>query len=109
MAKFYGNIGYAEQVEIRPGVWTEQIVEKPYYGDIVRNTNINLNQSSPSVNNDINISNSISVVADLYTNQNSQYMRYIKYMGAKWKITNIEIQYPRIILTVGGLYNEQAT
>ena len=103
MAKFYGNIGYAEQVEVRPGVWDEQIVERPYYGDLMRNTNVN--QSPTGVNPNINISNNISVVADLYATKNTQYMRYVEFMGAKWQITNIEIQYPRIILTVGGIYN----
>lgn len=109
MAKFYGNIGFAEQVEVRPGVWVEQIIEKPYYGDLTRNPNINITQASADVNSNINISHNISIVADLYANQNSQYMRYIQIMGAKWKITNIEIQYPRLILTVGGLYNGQTS
>lgn len=104
MAKFYGIIGYAEQVETRPGVWIEQIVERPYYGDLIRNTTIA--QSQGGVNTNLNISNGISIIADLYANQNTQYMRYVEFMGAKWQITNIEVQYPRIILTVGGIYNE---
>lgn len=105
MAKFYGKIGFAEQVEVRPGVWVEQLIEKSYYGDITRNPNINITQPSTGVNSNINISHSISILADLYANKNSQYMRYIEIVGAKWQITNIEVQYPRIILTVGGLYN----
>lgn len=109
MAKFYGNIGFAEQVETRPGVWVEQIVEKPYCGDLTRYPNISIGQSSTDVNSNINISHNISIVADLYAKQNSQYMRYATIMGAKWKITNIEIQYPRLILTVGGLYNGQTS
>lgn len=109
MAKFYGNIGYAEQKEIRPGVWVEQIIEKPYYGDTMRNPNINITQPVSSVNSNINISHSISIVADLYAKQNSQYMRYVEFMGAKWQITNIEVQYPRLILTIGGLYNERSS
>ena len=103
MAKFYGNIGYAEQVEVRPGIWDEVIVERPYYGDLIRNTNVS--QNPTGVNPNINISNNISIVADLYANKNAQYMRYVEFMGAKWQITNIEPQYPRIILTVGGIYN----
>lgn len=104
MAKFYGKIGYAEQFEARPGIWDERIVEKPYYGDLVRNTTVA--QSQGGVNSNITISNGISIIADLYAKQNSQYMRYVEFMGAKWQITNIEIQYPRIILTLGGIYNE---
>ena len=103
MAKFYGNIGFAETVEVEPGIWEEQIVERPYYGDLTRNPSVS--QSPAGVNNNINITNNISIVADLYANKNTQYMRYAEFMGAKWQITNIEIQYPRIILTVGGVYN----
>lgn len=107
MAKFYGNIGYIKTVEIEPGIWEEQITELPYYGDITRNTS--RYQSSGGVNDDINISNTISIVADPYANENFQHMRYVEFMGAKWKITNVEIQYPRLILTVGGVYNGQQT
>ena len=103
MAKFYGKIGFAEPVETSPGIWDEKITERPYFGDLVRNTNVS--QSPAGVNNNVNISNGISVIADLYANQNSQFMRYVEFMGAKWQITNIEIQYPRIILTLGGIYN----
>lgn len=107
MAKYYGKIGYIKTVEIEPGIWEEQITELPYYGDITRNTS--RYQSSGGVNDDINISNTISIVADPYANENFQYMRYVEFMGAKWKITNVEIQYPRLILTVGGVYNGQQT
>ena len=103
MAKFYGNVGYIETVEIEPGIWEEQAVERPYYGDLVRNTS--RYQSSGGVNEDININNNISIVADPYANENFQHMRYVVFMGTKWKITNAEVQYPRIILTLGGVYN----
>ena len=104
MAKFHGNVGYIETVEVEPGCWEEQTIERPYYGDLIRNTS--RYQSSGGVNDDITISNNISIVADPYANENFQHMRYVVFMGAKWKITNVEIQYPRIILTVGGVYNE---
>lgn len=103
MAKFYGKIGFADTVEPSPGVWTEKIVERNYFGDIIRNTR--RLQSSDQLNDDINISNEISIVADPYANQNFHSMRYVKFMGAKWKITNVEVRYPRLILTVGGVYN----
>ena len=103
MAKYYGNIGYINTVEVEPGIWEEQIVERPYYGDLTRNTS--RYQTSGGVNDDINVSNNISIVADPYANENFQHMRYAEFMGAKWKITNVEIQYPRIILTIGGVYN----
>ena len=107
MAKFYGNIGYIKTVEVEPGIWEEQAIVRPYYGDLTRNTS--RYQSSGGVNDDININNNISVLADPYANENFQHMRYVEFMGTKWKITNVEVQYPRLILTVGGVYNGQST
>lgn len=103
MAKWYGLIGYAENVETTPGVWEEQITERPYYGDVVRNTR--RLQNSDSVNDNIDVSNEISIVADPFANQNFHAMRYIEFMGARWKVTSVEVQYPRLQLTIGGVYN----
>lgn len=103
MAKFYGPIGYAQQVETKPGVWEEQIVEKFYRGDVLRNTR--RLQSTDKVNDDINVGNEISIVADPFANGNFHSMRYVGFLGARWKVTNVEVQYPRLILTLGGLYN----
>ena len=105
MAKFYGAIGYAETKETTPGVWEEQITEKFYYGELVRNTR--RTQSSDKLNDDINVANELSILADPFANQNFHSMRYVEFMGAKWKISNVEVQFPRLILTIGGLYNEQ--
>lgn len=104
MPKFYGPIGYAETKETAPGVWTEVITERYYYGDVIRNTR--RLQTSDKVNDDINVSNEISIVADPFANGNFHAMRYVGFMGAKWKISNVEVQYPRLILSIGGLYNE---
>ena len=103
MAKYYGKIGYAETVEKNPGVWTEQITERSYYGDMIRNTR--RLQSAEQVNDNINIANDLSIIADPYAINNFHTMRYAEFMGAKWKISNVEVQYPRLILTLGGLYN----
>lgn len=103
MAKWYGKIGYAETSEIRPGVWSEQITEREYFGDLTRITR--KLQTSDKVNDDLNISNELSIVSDPYANENFHAMRYAEFMGAKWKITNVEVQYPRLILTLGGVYN----
>ena len=84
MAKFYGKIGYANTVETKPGVYEEQIVERSYYGDLIRNTR--RLQSADQVNDDINISNEISIVADPYATNNFHTMRYAVFMGTKWKI-----------------------
>lgn len=106
MAKFFGTIGFNEgTVETTPGVWEQQIVERQYYGDLIRN-NRRL-QPSNGLNDNISISNEISIVADPYANANFHSMRYVDFMDTKWKITNVDVQFPRLILTLGGVWNEQ--
>lgn len=103
MAKFFGVIGFAETIETAPGVWVEHIVEREYFGDLVKN--IRRLQSADQVNDNVDISNQFSIVADPFANENFHSMRYVEYMGTKWKISNVEVQYPRLILTAGGVYN----
>lgn len=103
MAKFYGTIGYVKTVETEPGMWEEQKTERQYSGELVKNTR--RLESSGGINDNINISNEVSIVADPYAYENFHAMRYIKFMGAKWKISNVEVRYPRLILTIGGVYN----
>jgi hypothetical protein len=103
MAKWYGKIGYAETVEVRPGVFKEQITEHEYFGDVLQNTR--RLQTSDKVNDDINVSNRISIIADPFANENFHSMRYLSFMGTNWKITTVEVAYPRLILTLGGVYN----
>lgn len=104
MAKFSGKIGFLDTIETKPGIWEDKLLEKKYYGDIVRN--MSRWESSSSINGSIALNNSFSIVADPYAKENFQKMKYICYLGIKWKIENIEVQYPRLILTVGGEYNE---
>ena len=104
MAKFYGSIGYAETVETSPGVWKEQITKREYFGELVRNTR--KLQTTDQVNDNININNEVSIIADPYAISNFHSMRYAEFMGTKWKISNVEVKYPRLILTLGGVYNE---
>lgn len=107
MAKFYGPVGYAETVETAPGVKEEQITERMYYGDLIRNTR--RLETADKLNNDINIANEISIVADPFARNNFHKMRYVGYMGSLWKVTTVEVQYPRLILTIGGVYNGKKT
>lgn len=100
-------IGYAVTKETAPGVWTEEIAEQSYYGDLTRN--MRRFQDSGDLNDDINVANEISIVADPYANANFHSMRYVAFMGAKWKISKVEVQYPRLILTLGGVYNGKQT
>lgn len=101
--KWYGVIGFGETVETKPGVWEDKITKRAYFGDVTRNTR--MLQSGGQVNDNINVSNLISVVADPYANQNFHSIRYIEFMGTKWKVSSVDVQYPRLILTVGGVYN----
>lgn len=103
MNKWYGVIGYAENDEVEPGVWEDAIVEKPYFGDVLRN-NRRL-QNSGGINDNIIISNQISIVADPYAVQNIYNMRYVEFMGTNWKVTNVDVQYPRLILDLGEVWN----
>lgn len=103
MAKFYGEIGYSIASETKPGVWEPTIVKRNYYGDVIRNTR--RLQSSGNVNDNIEISNEISILSDPYAYENFHLIAYVEYMGTKWKVSNVEVQYPRLILTLGGIYN----
>ncbi len=103
MAKFCGKVGYAETVETSPGVYTERITERLYFGDITRNVR-NL-QTSGQLNDNVNIANTISIIADPYAMENFHAMRYVVFMGTKWKVSAVEVRYPRLDLTVGDIYN----
>lgn len=105
MSKFYGEIGYAVTKETAPGVYTETVEKRNYYCDLLRNSRSM--QSSGQVNENINISNEISIVADPFAMENFHSMLYVNYMGANWKVSNVEVRYPRLILTIGGVYNGQ--
>lgn len=107
MAKWYGKIGYVTTAETEPGIWEEQIIERPYYGDVTSDRR--KRQNSGGVNDNINLANVISIVADPFANQNCSTMAYAEFMGAKWKITDVEVQFPRLILTIGGAYNGKQT
>lgn len=103
MSKYFGKIGYGVTEETRPGVYEPQIVEKEYYGDIVRNTR--RLENGGKVVDDLNINMTLSIVADPFAYQNFHQIKYAEYMGSKWKVSSVEVQYPRLILTLGGVYN----
>ena len=103
MAKFHGVIGYAIQIETVPGVWDDQIIERNYRGDVLQN--MNRWQSSEQVNDNFAIDNKLSIISDPFAYENFQHIKYIRWMGANWKVTKVEILRPRLILTTGGVYN----
>lgn len=103
MAKFYGQVGYAETKEVRQGVWKEVIAEYPYTGEIVRN--YRRLENGLGTNDDINLSSQFSIVADPYAREHYFAIRYVKWGEGRWKVTGVDIQWPRLLLTIGGLYN----
>lgn len=103
MGKWYGNVGFAYTTENNPGEWDSEIIEKSYFGDIMGNRW--KRQNSGGINDDVNISNIISIVADSFANENCSEIVYAEFLGIKWKVTDIEPQYPRLLLTLGGVYN----
>ena len=103
MAKFYGVIGYGELVQTAPGIWNDVITEKTYFGDVLRNSR-HL-QEAEKVNNDLSVGNSISVVADAYANEHFFAIRYIRWAGTLWMVSDVEVQSPRLIFRLGGVYN----
>lgn len=108
MSKFFGPIGYITQNEISPGIWGDTIVEHSYRGDILQNSrkwDASNYKTSETTSDNLILSNQISVIADPFAFSNFSTMRYVTWLGVRWKITNIEINRPRLILTLGEVYN----
>lgn len=102
--RFFGAVGYVgQQVEQKPGVFVEQIVEKQYYGDILRNTR--QLREGESLNNDLTVGNSISIVADAYANEHFHAIRFVEWAGACWDVEDVQVVSPRLVLRLGGVYN----
>lgn len=103
MNRFHGKVGYGESVQTAPGVWTDVITAISYFGNVTRNTR-QLREGS-LVNDDITVGNNISIIADAYAVENFMNIRYIEWQGSLWTVTAVEVQAPRLILTLGGIYN----
>lgn len=103
MAKFYGSIGFSETVETAPDVWEEQIVERKYSGDVIRN--YTRWQNAQQVNDNLSLNNKISIIADAYAISNLGHIRYAVWHGCKWKVTGAEVQHPRLVLDIGEVFN----
>lgn len=103
MAKFYGDVGYIHTEETAPGVFSEKVTRVKYYGDVLRD--IRRLEGSEKVNSDVAVNNSVSILADKYANGNIFAIRFVEWMGALWTVSAVEVQSPRLILTLGGVYN----
>ena len=104
MAKYSGMIGFVKYVEGPYSVHTDTAIEKHYTGDVLQNYRRNEN-SSDKISEDLRLNNEISIIANKFAIENFAYMRYVTYLGTKWQITSAKIESPRIILTLGGVYN----
>jgi len=103
VARFFGLVGFGEQEETAPGVFTEVITELSYYGDVVRDAR-RLSEAE-TLNKNIGVTNSISIVADAHANQNYFAIRFVEWGGVAWTVTEVEVQFPRLILRLGEVYN----
>jgi hypothetical protein len=105
--RFHGTVGFATSVETVPGVWNEQITERPYYGTVTRNFR-RLGpppQVPPLTNPTLSLENSISIVGDANAYENYEHIRYVRWNGVPWEVTSVEVQRPRLNLSIGGLWN----
>ena len=106
MPKFYDAVGYAESREgtgEREGIVEDVIVERRYFGEVLRNTR--RYEAGSDILDNLRINNQISIVADAYAYEHFYAMKYVKWMGTRWVVTNVEVQRPRLLLTIGGVYN----
>lgn len=106
MSKFYGTVGFEKTEETSPGVWQAHTVERGYSGDLIRN--IGRYDTSNKVNSDFSLNNQVSIVCNPYALENFQFIKFVRYLGTAWKVTSAELNYPRILLTLGGVYAEEA-
>lgn len=104
--KWHGKIGFVRTVETSPGIWEEVKTEKPYYGMVEK---YGRRWQGSKVNEDIELTNEISIISDSFARDCLGYMKYVTWMGSKWKIASATIDYPRITISLGGLYNENET
>lgn len=102
--KYAGKIGFwIDDIEVRPGVFRSEIVEKTYTGDVLRSSQ--RWNGSENINQNLTINNRISIIADLYFKNHVSSIKYITYMGTKWKVSSLELNYPRVTIEMGEVYN----
>lgn len=105
MARFFGAVGYGNSVETptESGVWVDVITEVEYYGDVVKDTR--KLDSGENLNSNISVNNSITIVADEYAVNNFMKIKYVRWAGELWTVSNVEVRAPRLILSLGSVYN----
>lgn len=102
--KYFGHIGFVMEEEESPGVYESKEIVRSYKGDVLQNI-VGWQKSTTTTNDDVSINNRISIIADDFAIKNMGLLRWVEYMGSRWSATNIQAEYPRLIITMGGLYN----
>lgn len=102
--KFVGKVGFETLVEVRPSNWQSVIVERKYKGDTNRVSR--RLQSGDKVVDDITISNEIEILADAFAFENFSNIKYVVWHGTKWKVNTITVRPPKLVLEIGGVYND---
>lgn len=105
MARYCGEIGFGEQQEVSPGIWSSAVTKKRYYGDIYRNKRT---ITDNGIHDNIRVNNEISIVCDPYARENFMNILFATVNGQSWKVESVEVTRPRLILTLGGIYNEES-
>lgn len=105
MAKFCGVLGFSITEETKPGVWVQHVTEHTVYGDLLKNSF--RNEKSENLNDNFSVNHQVSILMDPYVMKNFSMLKYVKFMDTAWKVNSFEMQYPRLILTLGGVYNVQ--
>ena len=104
MARFAGKVGFGVSVESRAGVFEDSIVERLYFGDVVRAARQS-DTAADKLNDDLTVNNSIEIVADEYASDNIFAIRYVEWAGTRWKVPDVEVRHPRLLLRLGGVYD----
>ena len=102
--RFHGKVGYFDTVETKPGLFEEQLIFRTYYGDVIQNRK--RDSLGSKVIADIQVTNQISIVADAYARDHFFKLRCVEWQGALWSVSDVDVQPPRLILSLGGLYDE---
>lgn len=103
MAKFYGPVGYSLTKEIRPGVFEDKVVEHSYMGDVL--SFYRRSQTGDKVIDDVSANTEISIISDRFAFEHFPQIKYVKWMGVPWTVMKVEAEWPRLRLSIGGVYN----
>jgi hypothetical protein len=103
MARFHGRVGFGISTETKPGVWSDAMVEHSFFGDVVQNRRI-LTQGE-GVNKNLSVGNSISIVANAYAREHFFAIKYVEWQGVLWAVTDVAVEHPRLVLSLGEVYN----